>query len=57
MPSDPRKQSVNLRADVLRELRSEAKRQDRKLSWLIQRAWKIARVEIKAMRAPEAEAK
>lgn len=41
-----RKKSIYLPEDVLRELRAEAKRLDRSLSWMLQRAWKIARKEI-----------
>lgn len=32
---------------MLAELQSESKRQDRSISWLIQQAWKFARVELK----------
>ena len=49
------KQSVYIQADMLREIATEAKRQDRSLSWLIHRAWKIARGEIKKVQsAPDA---
>ena len=33
--------------DMLREIQEEATRQDRSLSWIVQKAWKIARNEIK----------
>jgi uncharacterized small protein (TIGR04563 family) len=44
--SDKRKQSIYLPDDVLLDLRSEANRTDRSLSWLIQQAWKMARPNI-----------
>jgi uncharacterized small protein (TIGR04563 family) len=44
--SDKRKQSIYLPDDVLLDLRSEANRTDRSLSWLIQQAWKMARANI-----------
>lgn len=47
MKADQRKQSLCFPLDMLREVRSEATRQDRTMSWLIQRAWKIARKRIK----------
>lgn len=34
---------------MLQEIRDEAARLDRSLSWVIQRAWKIAREEIKKL--------
>jgi uncharacterized small protein (TIGR04563 family) len=48
--SDRRKQTLYFPDDMLKELASEAARQDRSLSWLIQKAWKLARGDIK--RAP-----
>jgi uncharacterized small protein (TIGR04563 family) len=44
--SDKRKQSIYLPDDVLLDLRAEANRTDRSLSWLIQQAWKLARPNI-----------
>jgi uncharacterized small protein (TIGR04563 family) len=32
---------------MLQEIKDEAARLDRSLSWVVQRAWKIARLEIK----------
>jgi uncharacterized small protein (TIGR04563 family) len=32
---------------MLKEIQAEAARQDRSLSWILQKAWKIARSEIK----------
>jgi uncharacterized small protein (TIGR04563 family) len=45
--SDKRKQSLYFPEDMLKEIQSEAARQDRSLSWIVQKAWKIARGEIK----------
>lgn len=45
--SDKRKQSLYFPVDMLEEIKSEAARQDRSLSWIVQRAWKIARNDIK----------
>ena len=45
--SDKRKQSLYFPEDMLKEITGEATRQDRSLSWIVQKAWKIAREEIK----------
>ena len=42
-----RRQALYFPADMLAELQSEAQRQDRSISWLIQQAWKIARLEMR----------
>jgi uncharacterized small protein (TIGR04563 family) len=34
---------------MLQEIKEEAARLDRSLSWIVQRAWKLARVEIKKL--------
>lgn len=39
-------QSVYLPAEMVEELRREAARLDRSTSWLLARAWKIARAEV-----------
>ncbi len=44
--SDKRKQSLYFPEQMLNEIRAEAGRLDRSLSWLVQRAWKLARVEL-----------
>ena len=44
--TDKRKQSVYIPEAMLSEIKRECEQQDRSLSWLIQRAWKIARGEI-----------
>lgn len=44
--SDKRKQSLYFPDEMLQEIQEEATRQDRSLSWIVQKAWKIARKEI-----------
>ena len=44
--SDKRKQSLYFPEEMLQEISKEANRQDRSLSWIVQKAWKIARDEI-----------
>jgi uncharacterized small protein (TIGR04563 family) len=44
--SDKRKQSLYFPEDRLKEIQAEATRQDRSLSWIVQKAWKLARKEI-----------
>ena len=46
MKSDKRKQSLYFPEEMLEEIKHEANRQDRSLSWIVQRAWMIARSEI-----------
>jgi uncharacterized small protein (TIGR04563 family) len=48
--NDKRKQSLYFPEEMLREISAEATRQDRSLSWIVQKAWKAARKEI--MRIP-----
>jgi uncharacterized small protein (TIGR04563 family) len=47
--SDKRKQSLYFPEEMLEEIKEEAARLDRSLSWIVQRAWKIARIEIKRL--------
>ncbi len=44
--SDKRKQSLYFPEQMLSEIQHEAMRQDRSLSWIVQKAWQIARTEI-----------
>jgi uncharacterized small protein (TIGR04563 family) len=44
--SDKRKQSLYFPETMLNEIQHEANRQDRSLSWIVQKAWQIARTEI-----------
>lgn len=44
--SDKRKQSLYFPEKMLNEIAAEATRQDRSLSWIVQKAWKIAKTEI-----------
>jgi len=43
---DNRKQSLYFPEEMLQEMKVEAERLDRSLSWVVQRAWKIARGEV-----------
>jgi uncharacterized small protein (TIGR04563 family) len=45
--SDKRKQSLYFPEIILQEIKDEAARLDRSLSWVVQRAWKLARTEIR----------
>lgn len=47
MKSDKRKQSLYFPEEMLEEIKREANRQDRSLSWIVQRAWTIARDDIR----------
>ena len=47
--SSKRKQSLYFPEEMLREIQEEAARQDRSLSWIVQRAWSAARPQIGKM--------
>lgn len=47
--NDKRKQSLYFPEETLQEIKDEAARLDRSLSWVVQRAWKIARLEVKKL--------
>jgi uncharacterized small protein (TIGR04563 family) len=49
--ADKRKQSLYFPEEMLDEIKREAARLDRSLSWIIQRGWKFARENIKAFPA------
>lgn len=44
---DKRKQSLYFPEEMLQEMKEEAARLDRSLSWVVQRAWKVAKGELK----------
>jgi uncharacterized small protein (TIGR04563 family) len=44
--SDKRKQSLYFPDEMLKEIANEAMRQDRSLSWIVQKSWKAARKEL-----------
>ena len=44
--TDKRKQSLYFPDEMLSEIQAEAIRQDRSLSWIVQKAWKHARAEM-----------
>jgi uncharacterized small protein (TIGR04563 family) len=46
-PTEKRKHSLYFSAEILKEIGDEATRQDRSLSWIVQKAWKLARREIR----------
>jgi uncharacterized small protein (TIGR04563 family) len=52
LSGDKRKQSLYFPAEMLEEIHAEAKRQDRSLSWIVQRAWKLARSEVQKSPSP-----
>jgi uncharacterized small protein (TIGR04563 family) len=41
--AESRKQSFYFPAEMLEEIAAEARRLDRSMSWVVQRAWKLAR--------------
>jgi len=45
--SDKRKQSLYFPESMLDDIKTEARRLNRSLSWVVQRAWKVARRELK----------
>lgn len=47
--TDKRKQSLYFPESMLQEIKEEAARLDRSLSWVVQRAWKLARVDVKKL--------
>ncbi len=51
MPADKRKQSLYFPVKLLEEIKVESTRLDRSFSWVVQRAWKIAKAEIQKMPA------
>jgi uncharacterized small protein (TIGR04563 family) len=51
--SDKRKQSLYFPDEMLKEMIDEAFRQDRSVSWIVQKAWKTARKDI--MKMPSAQ--
>ncbi len=49
---DFRKQTYYFPKEILGEIRSEAARQGRPISWIVQQAWAIARDRIRTIPAP-----
>jgi uncharacterized small protein (TIGR04563 family) len=47
--SDKRKQSLYFPEEMLAEIGNEAMRQDRSMSWIVQKCWKVARKDIMRM--------
>lgn len=44
--ADAKKQSLYFTGNILQEMKEEAARLDRSLSWVVQRAWKLAKADI-----------
>ena len=53
--ADKRKQSLYFPESMLEEIKSEATRLDRSLSWVVQRAWKLSKAEIAKIPSVTAE--
>lgn len=49
LPSADSKQSVHFHGPTLEEIKVEATRLERTISWTVQRAWKVARKSIRAI--------
>ena len=47
--TDKRKQSLYFPESMLDEIKGEAGRLNRSLSWVVQRAWKVARGDVKKL--------
>jgi uncharacterized small protein (TIGR04563 family) len=47
--TDKRKQSLYFPESMLDEIKIEAERLNRSLSWVVQRAWKVARQDVKKL--------
>ena len=45
--TDKQKQSLYFPEDMLREIMNESVRLDRSLSWTVQQAWRVARIELR----------
>ncbi len=50
--TDQRKQTAYFPGTMLEEIKGEAARQGRSVSWIVQRAWKVAKERIRAIPAP-----
>ncbi len=50
--ADKRKQSLYFPEEMLNEIKNEANRQDRSLSWIVQQAWRLARTDIQKFPSP-----
>lgn len=54
--ADKRKQSLYFPNEMLDEIKVEADRLERSFSWVIQRAWKIAKAEVAKLPASQPQA-
>ena len=48
-PSQGERQSIYFPKDMAEEIKTEAIRQDRSISWIIQKAWRISRQKMKQL--------
>lgn len=53
MEPGTRKHSIYVTQAMRDEIRAEARRLHRSMSWVVQRAWKIARQGVRALPAPD----
>ncbi len=53
MPDDMLKQSLYFPQEMLEEIKDEAKRLERSTSWVVTKAWKLAREKIRNMKATD----
>jgi uncharacterized small protein (TIGR04563 family) len=53
MPDDMLKQSLYFPQEMLEEIKDEAKRLERSTSWVVTKAWKLARDKIRKMKATD----
>lgn len=51
MARDPRKVSLYLPNDVLKQIEAEAHRQDRSMSWIVRLAWQLAKPQLHTLPA------
>jgi uncharacterized small protein (TIGR04563 family) len=51
--AESRKQSFYFPSEMLEEIAAEARRLDRSMSWIVQRAWKLARRAIADLKTHE----
>ena len=49
MARDPRKVSLYLPEEMLKQIELEAHRQDRSMSWIVRQAWQLAKEVIRQM--------
>ncbi len=53
MPNDMQKQSLYFPEGMLKEIKEEAERLDRSTSWVVTKAWVLAKEKIRKMKATD----